>query len=92
MDEKFKDCPKECPLEKDIEWAREKACELIRKLEEENTRLKMQIKKIMEAFGSDDVPVLCPSDIGLNDASCQTASINCRQCWCDALETVGKAR
>ncbi|EHQ88234.1 hypothetical protein [Desulfosporosinus youngiae] len=49
MDERFRDCPKECPLEDAVNEAREKACEIIRKLEAEKDRLKLQLENLKTA-------------------------------------------
>jgi len=63
---------------------------LIDQLKSENARLKLQLYKVLEAFGpeSDDVP--CPSNVGLDDSLECGIGTECRQCWCDALESVGE--
>jgi len=60
----------------------------IKSLKSENARLKLQLDKVLEAFDVDaDVP--CPGNVGLQDSPECGIGTECRQCWCDALESVG---
>ena len=67
----------------------DKVKEIVDQLKSENARLKLQLEKVLEAFDADaDVP--CPSNVGLNDSLECGIGTECRQCWCDALESVGE--
>jgi len=61
---------------------------IVDQLKSENARLKLQLEKVLEAFDVDaDVP--CPGNVGLQDSPECGIGTECRQCWCDALESVG---
>jgi len=61
----------------------------IDQLKSENARPKLQLEKVLEAFGPDSDDVPCPSNVGLNDSLECGVGTECRQCWRDALEGIG---
>lgn len=61
---------------------------IVDQLKSKNTRLKLQLEKVLEAIGVEDVDVPCPSNVGLNDTYGCGLAIECPQCWRDALEAV----
>ena len=59
---------------------------IVDQLKSENTRLKLQLGKVLEALGIDYVDVPCPSNVGLNDSHECGLTAECPQCWRDALD------
>jgi len=88
MDKSFENCPKECPLEENSKWLREKACEIMRKLEAEKAKLSLQLEMVLKAI-SEGTP--CPSTVDLQNGfpDCKWRE-NCGECWKKSLETVGE--
>lgn len=68
----------------------EKVKALVDKLQYENARLKLQLEKVLEAFWTEDADTPCPSNVGLNDSFECGLSVECPQCWRDALESIGE--
>ena len=78
MDKAFENCPKECPLENDSKWLAEKASEIMKKLELERTKLKLQLEKVLEAIG-EGVP--CPNAANLPVIDIRCSEFDCKECW-----------
>jgi len=58
------------------------------KLKAENTKLKLQLEKVLEAIG-DGVP--CPNAVDLPNHDNCSSEADCRECWRQALESVGES-
>lgn len=86
MDKAFENCPKECPLEENSKWLAEKACEIMRKLEAENAKLKLQVEKLLGAI---EVGSPCPNSVDLPVTEKLCRLTDCKVCWEDALKTIG---
>lgn len=70
---------------------REEAVSELDQLKSENSRIKLQLEKVLEAFGPENDAVPCPSVVGLRDYLECGMCTECQQCWRDALEAIGES-